>query len=273
MSNDPNVFTNTEERVRKGVTRAAQGAGKILGKPKEPEADKLAPAPPEPDLDNLLLLPEIIQLLEPPLEKLGFSLKTSRTRNKFDKKMIDHHEIETRDGKIALIYVTPEVLERYRDKVTSLGLVFAEESRSGAFIFSRAENLERYYKPTIDYWQVIFQKVAIFLQEDIVDFEEMDEEFLQDEIKEKFALPDQQASSSEIDLGKLRNLLNNRLKKAELESLCFVIEDLDFDNLEGKTKSNKIEAMISHFKNREQLQMLLDKIKDERPDIFESLLK
>ncbi|MCP4422887.1 MAG: hypothetical protein GY803_00180, partial [Chloroflexi bacterium] len=73
------------------------------------------------------------------------------------------------------------------------------------------------------------------------------------------------ASSPEIDLAKLRHLLNERLNMEDVESICFNI--VDFDNLSGNRKSNKIEAMISHFKNRLQLDLLLEKIGQERPDI------
>ena len=93
----------------------------------------------------------------------------------------------------------------------------------------------------------------------------MDAEFLQNDLKEKLALPDQDESLADIDVIKLRDLLYKRLNEAELRSLCFGI--VDFDNLPGEAIKNKIEAMISHFQRHEKFGILMDRIREERQDI------
>lgn len=275
MSKTPKSIGKTDDTVTKVVTRAARGTTNTLGQPKESAAGKSTPAPvpPEVTLDNLLLIPKIIQLLGPALEKLGFPLKESKTANRFTRKMMSHHVIETSHGKIALIYVAPEILLGYRSEITNLGFVFVEEFKLGAFIFSLASDLQREYKPTIESWQVIFQKVAIFLQEDIVEFEEMDEEFLQKDLKEKFALPDSAAAAESgemaaFDHQKLFGLIKKSFSSGELNEICFKLDStLSFDDIRGmKTLDEGIIALIQHCQRKEQLPQLVAICQNERPE-------
>jgi hypothetical protein len=89
---------------------------------------------------------------------------------------------------------------------------------------------------------------------------------------ERTLMSQQVASLSEIDLPKLRQLLNKKLNTEELKSVCFDI--VDFDNLPGETKNGKIEAMLTYFQRRGRLEALIEEIRRERPDIdFDSVYK
>ncbi len=274
MSKTPKSIGKTDDTLTKIVTRAARGTTKTLGQPKETAAGKSAPAaPPEVTLDNLLLIPKIIQLLGPALEKLGFPLKESKTANKFTLKMIRHHVIETSNGKIALIYVAPEILQGFRSEITNLGFVFVEEFKLGAFIFSLASDLQMEYQPTIESWQVIFQNVAIFLEDAIAKFEKMDEEFLQGELKKRFALPDSAAAAENeempaYDHQKLFSLIKQSFSRDDLNTICFLLDpELSFDDIRGTaTFEAGITALIQHCQRKQQLLRIVELCKEKRPE-------
>ena len=82
---------------------------------------------------------------------------------------------------------------------------------------------------------------------------------------ERTLMSQQGASLPEIDLPKLRQLLDKKLNTEELKSVCFGI--IDFDNLPGETKSNKLAEMLAHFERRGEIGVLMEKIEQERPDI------
>lgn len=82
---------------------------------------------------------------------------------------------------------------------------------------------------------------------------------------EQTLMSNQPILTQEIDLPKLRQLLNNRLEIEELKSLSFGL--VDFDNLTGENKINKIESLLTRLHKRGRIEVLLDKIRRERPDI------
>lgn len=75
---------------------------------------------------------------------------------------------------------------------------------------------------------------------------------------------------SQIDLPGLRILLDERLDLSELRSLCFAME-VDYDNLIGENKINRIENLITTMNHRNRLNELIDTLRAERPDLNEAL--
>ncbi len=64
----------------------------------------------------------------------------------------------------------------------------------------------------------------------------------------------------------LRAKLNNGLDLQEVKDICFDLE-IDFDNLAGDTKNEKIRELILFLKRRGQLHLLIEEIADKRPDL------
>lgn len=287
----PQVFARTEEGARKGVTHLAQRTGDIFGQPKETggekpmlepaplkeaEAEKSTPepAPPEVTLENLLLLPEITQLLEPPLEKLGYSLKEVETTHDAKSAKIKHHVIETNDGKIVLIYIAPEVLKSNKSDIKLLGYAFIEDPKMTFFIFSDAEDMGTDYDSLITSWQrKVFKKMVIYLQKDIERIKGMEAGYLQEFLKDEFALPDdagetESGETAAFEHQKLLSQIEKSFNHEELNKLCFELDPgLSFDDFRGRaTLQAAIIALIQHFQRQEQLPRLVEQCKIARPD-------
>lgn len=64
----------------------------------------------------------------------------------------------------------------------------------------------------------------------------------------------------------LRQLLTERLDETDIRTLCFDV-DLDFENLSGQNKREKVVALLRHFEQRQQLDFLLRAVKSMRPDL------
>ena len=72
---------------------------------------------------------------------------------------------------------------------------------------------------------------------------------------------------------KLANLLARRFSMSELESLVFSLDDVDFENLEGKTKKAKVEALVAYMERRGRTNELLKQIEVERSDLAIEIAK
>lgn len=64
----------------------------------------------------------------------------------------------------------------------------------------------------------------------------------------------------------LRQLLTERLDETDIRTICFDV-NLDFENLSGQNKSEKVIALLRHFEQRQQLDFLLRAVKSMRPDL------
>lgn len=73
-------------------------------------------------------------------------------------------------------------------------------------------------------------------------------------------------SEEDIFLIKLHQILNERFDSGELQTLCFYL-GLDYDDLPGESKVNKVEKLILFYKRRQKIKYLSQKISEIRPDI------
>jgi len=73
-------------------------------------------------------------------------------------------------------------------------------------------------------------------------------------------------SEDDIFLIKLHQILNERFNSAEVHTLCFYL-GLDYDDLPGESKVNKVEELILFYKRREKIPFLVQTISGIRPDI------
>lgn len=62
----------------------------------------------------------------------------------------------------------------------------------------------------------------------------------------------------------LRKGIDKSFSLADLRTICFDL-DVNYDNLAGEEKGKKIIELINYLKNRGQLNLLLEKVKAERP--------
>ena len=68
-------------------------------------------------------------------------------------------------------------------------------------------------------------------------------------------------------LSKLHQTLTERFSEDELRTLCFHLEDADYDDLEGKGKASKARELVSHLERRHRIPELVESVKEQRPDI------
>ena len=68
------------------------------------------------------------------------------------------------------------------------------------------------------------------------------------------------------EIAQLVNILTTRFDVNELETLAFDL-GLDWDNLEGKTRDNKIRNLVDHMRRYGRLPELANHIRQTRPDI------
>lgn len=71
---------------------------------------------------------------------------------------------------------------------------------------------------------------------------------------------------NQIDLGLLSNILGNSLNIAELKSLAFSLS-IDYENLEGSTKSEKIQSLLEYCSRHGCIESLVEKYSQTRSDI------
>ena len=64
----------------------------------------------------------------------------------------------------------------------------------------------------------------------------------------------------------IRQLLTERLDVTDIRTLCFDV-DLEFENLSGQNKQEKVIDLLAHFERRQQLDYLLRAVKSMRPDL------
>lgn len=64
----------------------------------------------------------------------------------------------------------------------------------------------------------------------------------------------------------IRQILTERLDDTDIRLLCFD-ENLDYENLSGPNKREKIVALLLHFERRHQLDHFLRAVKSMRPDL------
>jgi hypothetical protein len=70
---------------------------------------------------------------------------------------------------------------------------------------------------------------------------------------------------------KLYEIINERFNLAEIQVICFKL-NIDYEEIPGHQKSNKIIELIKYLERRNQVESLVKVIKDSRPDInFEDL--
>lgn len=65
---------------------------------------------------------------------------------------------------------------------------------------------------------------------------------------------------------KMIELVDRHFNLDELREICFEF-NLDFDNLLGKRKRDKVLALIDWFEKRNTLDVLLTEVKNLRPDV------
>ena len=68
------------------------------------------------------------------------------------------------------------------------------------------------------------------------------------------------------ELIRLRKLLIGSFNLEELRLLCFDL-GLDYEELAGRTKSTKMQDLITYLQRRGELQRLLDEVKSQRPNV------
>jgi hypothetical protein len=78
--------------------------------------------------------------------------------------------------------------------------------------------------------------------------------------------PSTASAASAVDRTALRNALGSRMNLSELKTLCFDL-GLDYENLAGDTKTDKVVNLISYFENRQQLERLVKAVQALRSDI------
>lgn len=66
--------------------------------------------------------------------------------------------------------------------------------------------------------------------------------------------------------GQLRNQIDKYCDLSELKGICFDL-DIDFDNLPGETKKDKIQSLIVYLDNRSRLAYLVAHLQNLRPDV------
>ena len=64
----------------------------------------------------------------------------------------------------------------------------------------------------------------------------------------------------------IRQILTERLDDTDIRMLCFD-ENLDYENLSGQNKREKIITLLLHFERRNQLDYFLRAVKSMRPDL------
>jgi hypothetical protein len=69
-----------------------------------------------------------------------------------------------------------------------------------------------------------------------------------------------------MNLHQLRITIDNSFSREDLRVMCFDL-NVDFDNLSGETKSEKIAALLNQFDRRGREAVLLDYLLKEKPEI------
>jgi Effector-associated domain 7 len=75
-----------------------------------------------------------------------------------------------------------------------------------------------------------------------------------------------QRPSGQVDVAKLRQLLNEHFNDSELQDLCFDI-GIDYESLPGPGKSDKARGLVAHARRHGQTTKLLIKCRESRPDV------
>jgi hypothetical protein len=74
------------------------------------------------------------------------------------------------------------------------------------------------------------------------------------------------AIEGSIDISKLRRFLVKYFSESEVQNLCCDLE-IDYENLVGKAKQDKVRSLILYAKRRQCLPDLIEAARLERPDI------
>ncbi len=77
---------------------------------------------------------------------------------------------------------------------------------------------------------------------------------------------------SQIDLRRLRVMLDEYLGSDDVRTLCFSLS-IQYDNLAGATKNGRIESLITHYHYRDQMDELLAALHADRPDLDDLVAK
>ena len=78
----------------------------------------------------------------------------------------------------------------------------------------------------------------------------------------------------QVNAAVLARKMNNYFDEGEVRELCRALEDIDYENLPGRTKKEKILSFIEYMDRRSVREKLIDAILRERPNIdWSSLFK
>ena len=78
--------------------------------------------------------------------------------------------------------------------------------------------------------------------------------------------PPQPCRLYQMTQAELRRILNQRLNLADVKAACHDLE-VDYDNLAGDTKNEKMIELLFHLRNRNRLPDLIAWLMNERPDL------
>lgn len=70
----------------------------------------------------------------------------------------------------------------------------------------------------------------------------------------------------QIDLRRIYSQIMESFSTAELRELCYLDLKVDFENLHGSSKGEKVMALLIHFQSRQQIRQLITIIRQLRPN-------